>query len=70
MHTNKAQIVTDVGDDVRINTVSIPTYAAEALAAATLDFILQIKRQPGGQEMLDARTAIRKARQAAKNAEL
>ncbi|MDR1246100.1 MAG: hypothetical protein LBK57_03630 [Clostridiales Family XIII bacterium] len=53
-----------VAEDVRIDVSLIPDYAAETLAAATIGFIKRILDQPGGREMLDARTAARKARQA------
>ena len=46
---------------IRINTAEIPDFARDNLASATLDFIHEILRQPGGREALDARTAARKA---------
>lgn len=49
---------------VQINIAEIPVSVRNDLAAATLDFIHGILRQPGGREMLDARTAARKAAQA------
>ncbi len=51
--------------EVKINIAEIPISVRDDLAAATLDFIHGILRQPGGREMLDARTAARKAAQVA-----
>ena len=45
--------------DIHIETESIPQYAADALAAATLKLIHAIMQQPGGREALDAKTAAR-----------
>lgn len=50
---------------IKINIAEIPVSVRDDLAAATLDLIHSILRQPGGREMLDARTAARKATQAA-----
>ncbi len=52
--------------DICIETSEIPDYVRDGLAAATMDLIHAILRQPGGREALDARTAARKAAQAAK----
>lgn len=52
--------------EVHICTAEIPDAIRDNLAAATLDLIHSILRQPGGREMLDARTAARHAAQAAK----
>ena len=51
---------------IHINTAEIPAHARDDLAAATLDLIHAILRQPGGREALDARTAARYAAAAAK----
>ena len=56
----------EVGAEVHIKTAEIPQALRDDLAAATLDLIHAILRQPGGREALDARTAARKAAQAAK----
>ena len=48
---------------------AIPQAAWDGLAAATMDLIHAILRQPGGLEALDARTAARKAAQAAQRKE-
>ena len=52
--------------EVHINTAEIPDHVRDNLAAATLDLIYGILRQPGGRAALDARTAARKAAAAAK----
>lgn len=52
--------------EIHINTAEIPEFVRDNLAAATLDLIHEILRQPGGREALDARTAARKAAKAAK----
>lgn len=56
----------DLVSEVHIITKEIPDSARDNLAAATLDLIHSILRQPGGREMLDARTAARHAAMAAK----
>ena len=53
-------------DEVHIHTEDIPEFVRDNLAAATLDLIHSILRQPGGREALDARTAARHAAKAAK----
>lgn len=53
-------------NEVHINTAEIPDFVRDNLAAATLDLIHGILRQPGGREALDAKTAARKAAVAAK----
>ncbi len=52
--------------EVHINTAEIPDHVRDNLAAATLDLIYGILRQPGGRAALDARTAARKAAAAEK----
>lgn len=44
---------------IHINVAEIPDHARDDLAAATLDLIRGILRQPGGRERLDARIAAR-----------
>ena len=56
-------------NEVHINTAEIPDFVRDNLAAATLDLIHGILRQPGGREALDAKTAARKAAVAAKGKE-
>lgn len=51
-------------DSVRLDVSLIPEHVRDELAAATLEFVRNTLRQPGGREMLDARTAARKAREA------
>ena len=64
---NKAESLTnELTDEIHINTAEIPDYVRDNLAAATLDLIHSILRQPGGRAALDARTAARKAAAAAK----
>ena len=41
--------------EIHINVDEIPDYVRDNLAAATLDFIRGILRQPGGREALDAK---------------
>lgn len=53
-------------NEVHIHTEEIPDAMRDNLAAATLDLIHSILRQPGGREMLDARTAARHTAIAAK----
>ena len=48
-------------DEVHIRTEDIPEFMRDNLAAATLDLIHGILRQPGGREALDAKTAARRA---------
>jgi hypothetical protein len=50
-----------IADGVRPDVSLIPDYAAENLARATLEFVKRTLAQPGGREMLDAKTAARKA---------
>lgn len=52
--------------EIKIDVEAIPVHVREALAASTLELIHAILRQPGGREALDARTAARRAAQAAK----
>lgn len=52
-------------DAIQIDTAAIPAEVMNRLAAATLDLVKGILQQPGGREALDARTAARKAAQAA-----
>lgn len=49
-----------------IDTAAIPAHTRDNLAAAALDLIHTILRQPGGREALDARTAARHAAGAVK----
>jgi len=51
--------------EIHIDTAAIPAHVRDDLAAATLDLIHAILRQPGGREALDARTAARHAATAA-----
>lgn len=44
----------ELTDSIHINVDEIPDHMRDELAAATLDFIRGILRQPGGREMLDA----------------
>ena len=46
---------------VHINVAEIPDHARDDLAAATLDFIRGILRQPEGREALDAKIKAKKA---------
>lgn len=56
--------------EIHIHTEEIPDYVRDNLAAATLELIHSILRQPGGREALDAVTAARHAAQKQKEEEL
>ena len=62
----RAGLEGELVNEVHIHTEEIPDAARDNLAAATLDLIHSILRQPGGREMLDARTAARHAAMATK----
>ncbi len=47
---------------IHINTKEIPAHTADYLAAATLDLIHHILKQPGGRAAIDAKIAERKER--------
>lgn len=49
-------------DSIEIDFSLIPDYVREDLAAATYELVQEILSQPGGREMLNARTAARKLR--------
>lgn len=51
----------DQTEAVHIDISAIPDHVRDDLAAATLDFIRGILRQPEGRERLDAKIAARKA---------
>lgn len=55
----------ELTSEIQIDTSAIPAEVMNRLAAATLDLVKGILQQPGGREALDARTAARKAAQAA-----
>lgn len=68
---NESRYISAPGEEqitsaIHINTAEIPAHVRDDLAAATLDLIHAILRQPGGREALDARTAARYAAAAAK----
>lgn len=42
-------------DTIKIDVSSIPDYVRDDLAAATLEFMKWIPKQPSGREMLDVR---------------
>lgn len=46
---------------IHINVAEIPDHARDDLAAATLDFVRGILRQPGGRATLDAKIKAKKA---------
>ena len=46
---------------IHINVAEIPDHARDDLAAATLDFVRGILRQPGGRAALDERIKAKKA---------
>lgn len=47
--------------ELHIDVSLIPDHTRDVLAAATLEMVRGILKQPGGREMLDAQTAKRKA---------
>jgi hypothetical protein len=53
----------ELTDSIHINVGEIPDHVRDELAAATLDMVRNILAQPGGREMLDAKTRERKERQ-------
>ena len=53
----------ELTDSIHINVDEIPDYVRDELAAAVLDMVRGILAQPGGREMLDAKTRERKERQ-------
>ncbi len=60
METRSAVCEANLTTEIHIDTSAIPDHVRDRLAAATLDLIHAILRQPGGREALDARTAARK----------
>lgn len=46
---------------IHVNVTDIPNHVRDDLAAATLDLVRGILRQPGGRERMDAKIAARKA---------
>lgn len=46
---------------IHINVAEIPDHARDDLAAATLDFVRGILRQPGGRAALDEKIKAKKA---------
>jgi len=46
---------------IHINVAEIPDHVRDDLAAATLDFVRDILRQPGGRAALDAKIKAKKA---------
>lgn len=53
-------------DALHIDTSAIPGHVRDDLAAATMDLIHSILRQPGGREALDARITANRAASAAR----
>jgi len=56
----------ELTETIGVNTAQIPAPVRDSLAAATLDMIYGILRQPGGRDALDAKIAARKAATTAK----
>ena len=50
-------VVYERTDEVKIDVTLIPDHVRDDLAAATLELVRNILRQPGGREMLDAKKA-------------
>lgn len=55
----------ELTETISVDTAQIPAPVRDGIAAATLDMIYGILRQPGGRDALDARIAARKAAAAA-----
>lgn len=51
----QATLEGELVSEVHINTAEIPASVRDDLAAATLDFIHDLLRQPGGREMIEAK---------------
>lgn len=51
----------EITDTITVDLDAIPGFIWDSLAAATMDLVRDILRQPGGRELLDAKTAARKA---------
>lgn len=51
----------EVTTEIHINVSEIPDHVRDGLAAATLDFVRGILRQPGGREALDAKIKAKNA---------
>ena len=66
MNFAPGQAMHDSQSAIHIDTASIPAHVRDDLAAATLDLIHGILRQPGGREALEAR---KRAKRAAMSAE-
>ena len=56
----------ELTDSIHINMAEMPDHVRDELAAATLEFIRGILRQPGGREKLAAKIEERKKRLAEK----
>lgn len=50
-------------NDVHIDVALIPAHARNDLAVATLEFVRSVLKQPGGRELVEAKTAARKSQQ-------
>ena len=58
MYDRQLRAPADAGKGpITIDTAAIPAHVREDLAAATLELIRGILRQPGGRERLDAKKA-------------
>lgn len=64
--TKEMKLVPRSTDTLDFIPADIPDYAMKIAAMGALELTLSILRMPGGREMLDAETAARKARQAAR----
>lgn len=53
----------ELTDSIHINVDEIPDHVRDGLAAAVLDMVRNILAQPGGREMLDAKSREREERQ-------
>ncbi len=56
----------ELTDSIHINVDEIPDYVRDELAAAVLDMVRGILAQPGGREMLDAKSRERKEQKSSK----
>lgn len=60
----------EVVDSVKLDVSLIPDHVRDEFAAAALEFVRNIIRQPGGREMLRANAEKRKMREAAEAAKI
>lgn len=55
-YAHEAPPLGELTDSIRINVDEIPDHVRDAFAATVLDMVRNILAQPGGREMLDAKS--------------